>query len=209
MSSTGTAEAEGAPRDRLQIIAAVILGLAATLTALAVFNSSLRDGESLRDYTASTRALTDANFFWSQANEVYAGDFALFLEFAKAANADDLDLADYLFELMRPELQDAVLWWADEEAALDPFDLDAGSPYVNEDIATAQAIEAEAADLFEAAADANKRGDQMTLATVFFALTLFFGGIATLFASRAVTIGLLGASVATLGIGSIVFITAF
>lgn len=209
MSSTGTAPESEVRTDRLQIIAAIILGLAATLTALALFNSSLRDGESLRDYTASTRELSDANFFWSQANEVYAGDFALFLEFAKAVNSDELELGDYIFELMRPELQDAVLWWIDEEAALDPFDVDAGSPYVNEDIEAAQAIEAEAAALFDAAADANRRGDQFSLATVFFALTLFFGGIATLFRSRPVTVGLLAGSLVTLVIGSVILVSAF
>ena len=47
------------------------------------------------------------------------------------------------------------------------------------------------------------------LATVFFALTLFFGGIATLFGKRAVTTGLLTVSLVTLALGTFNLIRAF
>lgn len=191
-------------------MAAVLLGVAATLTAVALFNSSLRDGESLRAYTASTRELSDANFYWSKGNQTYVADFALFLEFAKAANAGDDELSEYVFDLMRPELQDAVAWWSSTgDEVLDPFDVEAGSPYVIEEEQIAAATEDRAQALFDEAAEANRRGDRFSLATVFFALTLFFGGIATLFERRSVTVGLLAGAVVTLAVGSGVLITAF
>lgn len=209
MSESHVDESDGQRTDRLQIIAAVILGLAATLTALAVFNSSLRDGESLKDYTASTRELSEANFYWSKGNDVYAADFALFVEWAKADYAGD-PLADYFFELMRPTLQDTIVWWGDENnPEIDPFADVADNPYTNEDYVEAQAREDTANALFQSAADANERGDRFSLATVFFALTLFFGGIATLFRSRSVTMGLLAGSTVTLAIGSVILITSF
>lgn len=204
------APSEQSQNGGLQIVAAVLLGIAATLTAVAVFNSSLRDGESLRSYTASTRALSDANYWWSQANDTFTADFALFIEFAKAANADDEELAVYLVTLMRPEMQDAVEWWADHaDEALDPFDVEAGSPYVVDEVEIAQSIEADGDRLFDEAAEANRRGDRFSLATVFFALALFFGGIATLFRRRGVSVGLLGCSAVALIIGSGVMFSAF
>lgn len=62
---------------------------------------------------------------------------------------------------------------------------------------------------FAEGADADDQGDVFELAAVFFALTLFFGGVATLFGKRAVTTGLLMVSVLTLALGSINLVRAF
>lgn len=194
--------------DRWQIVAAVMLGVAATLTALAAFNAALKDGEALQNYTESTRQLSDANFFWSAGRGVEAGDLALFVEFAAASQNDD-GLGAYFYDLMRPEMQQAVDWWAENPDAVDPFDTDAGSPYVVFEYDDAAALEEQAQATFGAGAEADDNGDQFELAAVFFALTLFFGGIATLFRSRRVTVALLAIAGVTMVIGGIRLFSAF
>jgi hypothetical protein len=194
--------------DRWQIVAAVVLGIAATLTALAAYNAALKDGEALQNYTESTRELSDANFFWSAGRGVEAGDLALFVEFASESQKED-GLASYFYDLMRPEMQQAVDWWADNPDAIDPFDTGAGSPYVVTEYDDAAALEEQAQATFAAGAAADDNGDQFELAAVFFALTLFFGGIATLFRSRRVTVALLVVAGVTLTVGAVTLFRAF
>ena len=204
MAETFTETPEERTTDALQIVAAILLGVAATLTAVAAFNAALKDGEALQSYTESTRQLSDANFYWSTGNGVEDGDFALFVEYA-AASQEDEDLAGYFYDLMRPEMQEAIDWWAkpENEDVDDPFDTDAGSPYYVEQYDAAQSLEEQANASFEDGASKDDNGDQFELAAVFFALTLFFGGIATLFANRRVTVALLSAAGVTIVIGGI------
>lgn len=208
MAETFTETPAERTTDALQIVAAILLGIAATLTAVAAFNAALKDGEALQSYTESTRQLSDANFFWSAGRGVEDGDLALFVEFA-AASQEDEDLAGYFYDLMRPEMQEAVDWWAENEDAIDPFDTEAGSPYYVEEYDEAAALEEQAQATFEDGASKDDNGDQFELAAVFFALTLFFGGIATLFANRRVTVALLSAAGVTIVIGFITLARAF
>lgn len=195
--------------DPLQIIAAILLGIAAIFTAVAAYNAALTDGDALQGYTNSTRSLNDANAFYAQANTTAASDQSLFVEYANANFAGETDRAEYLTTLMRPELLEAVIWWEATEEAVTPFDDIEGNPYVIDDLAEANALEEQAQAEFDAGAEADDQGDVFELAAVFFALTLFFGGIATLFTSRKVTVALLGVATVTLAIGLFNLIKAF
>lgn len=157
--------------NRSQLIAAIVLGVAATLTAVAAYTGSLRDGESLEAYSNSTRALNDANAFYAEASQTYALDQQLFVSYATAAQEGNEDLADYLTTLMRPELADAVEWWQETDEAVTPFDDIEGNPYVVEELATAEGLEEESTTLFGEGVVANELGDRFGLATVLFALT--------------------------------------
>ena len=194
--------------DRNQIIAAIVLGIAAVLTAFAAYNAALSDGNALQGYTNSTRTLNDANAFYAQGNTTSSADQSLFVEFATARFQDEQDRADYLMTLMRPELLAAVEWWDSSEEAVTPFDEIDGNPYTVEDFATAAELEEQASVQFDEGAKADDKGDIFELATVFFALTLFFGGVATLFAKRSVTVALLGIGGLTLVIGGINLVRA-
>jgi hypothetical protein len=193
--------------DRYQLVAAIILGLAATLTAFSAYQASLEDGEALQGYTSSTRSLNDANAYYSEATQVFALDQQLFVQYATAAQTDP-ELAQYLTTLMRPGLAEALEWWSDADDAVTPFDPIEGNPYAVEQQEVAVELEAEAAAQFEAGTAADDRGDQFGLATVLFALTLFFGGVATLFGRLAITIGLLVVATVTLGIGVVSLVQA-
>jgi hypothetical protein len=196
-------------RDRNQLIAAIILGVAATLTAISAYLGSLEDGESLQGYTASTRTLSDANTFYAEANQVFALDQQLFITYATAAQEGNEELAQYLFDtLMRPELAAGVEWWLDTEDAVTPFDDDPTNPWEVLQQEEAMRLEALATQQFDDGASANERGDRFQLATVLFALTLFFGGVATLFGRLVVTQVLLALAVLTVAFGTVVLVTA-
>jgi len=194
--------------DRLQILAAIILGIAATLTAFSAYQAALSDGEALQGFTTSTRTLSDANAFYAEANQTFALDQQLFVSYATAAQEGNVALSDYLITLMRPELVAAVEWWAVTDAAVTPFDDLEGNPYTIEQIDTATGLEDQASAEFADGAAADEIGDRYELAGVLFALTLFFGGIATLFSKRSVTVGLLGVAILTLSLGAIRLVSA-
>lgn len=195
--------------DRNQLIAALILGAAAILTAFSAYNAALLDGEALQGYTESTRTLSDANAFYAQGNQTSAIDQAIFVEYASAQQAGNAELAEYLTTLMRPELVEAVEWWESTDEAVTPFDELEGNPYTLEDFDEAQALEETAGEQFDDGSAADEKGDKFELASVAFALTLFFAGIATLFGRRVITLALLVVGGVTLLSGAAVLATAF
>jgi hypothetical protein len=195
--------------DFKQIVAAVILGIAATLTALSAYNAALADGNALQGYTTSSLRLNDANAFYAQGNVAVASDQSLFIQYAVASQEGQTDLATYLTTLMRPEMQQAVEWWIATDEALTPFDEIDGNPYAVPDFIEASDLEAEADALFQEGSDEDSKGDKFELAVVLFALALFFGGIATLFRKASVSTALLVMAAVTVSAGAVRLITAF
>lgn len=193
----------------LQVVAAILLGIAATLTAVAAYQAAVKGGEALQGYTQSTRLLSDANGFYAQGNQTFALDNQLFVEYAAAAQEGNAEFVDYLTTLMRPDLLAAVDWWEQTEDAVTPFDETADNPYAIEDFDEAEALEDEASAAFTDGAAADDVGDKFELATVLLALTLFFGGIATLFTKRSATLALLATSAVALTAGTVQLVVAF
>jgi hypothetical protein len=194
--------------NRNQLLAAIVLGLAATLTAFASYQSGKAGGDASTARADAARSLADANYFYGQANQTFAGDQALFIQYASAAQEGNADLATYLTTLMRPELDAAVTWWQESgDEILTPFDEAEDNPYTLADQDEAQRLEKVSNGQLKAAEDADEKGDTFDLATVLLALTLFFAGIATLFGRNAVTIALLVISAVTLVAGTTTLIT--
>ena len=184
-----------------QVVAAILLGLAATFTAVSAYEASVLDGEALQGYTNSTRTLSDANAFYAQGNQTTAMDQQLFIAYATAVHEGDSELADYLQTLMRPELREGIAWWEDNDDAVTPLDESDENPHRVEDFSEAYDLEKAAGQEFKAAVKADNKGDKFELSTVLFALTLFFGGISTVFHRQGVSRALLGISAITLAAG--------
>jgi len=192
-----------------QVVAAILLGLAATFTAVSAYEAALLDGEALLGYTNSTRTLSDANAFYAQGNVTTAMDQQLFVSYATALHDGNTDLADYLMTLMSPELREGIGWWKDNKEAVTPLDEADENPYQVEDFAEANDLETEAGRVFKTAVKADNKGDKFELSTVLFALTLFFGGISTVFRRPSVSHALLGISGVTLAAGVVQLASAF
>ena len=205
MSETGTVEttAETEGESLLAIVAAILLGLAATLTALSAYQAALQDGEVLSSYQDAAAKLGDANFYYSQGNQTYAADQQLFVEYATAAQTGQADAAAYMETLMRPELAEAIAWWQGDEDAVTPFDDDEANPYVIAEFAEAERLTDESVAANEAAEEAGNKGDDFQLATVLLALTLFFAGIATLFRRQLLSWTLIAIGTASLVAGGL------
>lgn len=193
----------------MELVAAVILGVAAILTAISAYKAALLDGDALQGYTESTRTLNDSSTFYSQANQTYSQDQTIFIQYATAAQAKNSELQSYLLNLMRPELQKAVEWWEKTDDATTPFDEEPGNPYSVSDTDEAQRLEKQAAAQFKDGAAADDQGDKFELASVLLAITLFLGGIATLFKRRPTKLLMLGISGVSLGIGAVAVVVAF
>lgn len=194
--------AESTSESWLSIVAAILLRVAATLTAFSAYQSGLRDGEVLDGYNKSSTALNDANFYYNQVNQTFAADQELFIQFATIAQTGPPEAANYITTLMRPELMEAVDWWQADEDAITPFDDDPENPYFIAEIAEAERLTAESEKAYDEATATGNIGDTFELSTVLLALTLFFAGIATLFRRRVVATALLGISLAALVVGA-------
>ncbi|WP_370324005.1 hypothetical protein [Euzebya sp.] len=194
----------------IDIIAGIILGLAATIAAFAAYQGALADGNSLEGYTQSTQHLSDANFFYNASSQQFVRDQQLFTAFATAANTPGQEqVAEYIrTALMDENLQDAVDWWAATEDAVTPFDDLEGNPYVDAAGAEADAQQTAAEEAFAEGAEANEVGDRFELAGVILAITLFFGGIATLIGSPKIAWVLMGVAAVTLLSGAGLVVSA-
>lgn len=209
MSDTFVESPAGPADSWQQVVAAILLGLAATFTALSAYQAALLDGEALQGYTNSTRTLSDANAFYAQGNQTTAMDQQLFVSYTMAVQQGDTELADHLKTLMRPKLLEGIAWWEDNDDAVTPLDETDKNPYLVEDFSEAYDLEQEAGKLFEVAVKADNQGDKFELSTVLFALTLFFGGISTVFQKQAVSRALLVISGVTLIAGVVQLSWAF
>jgi len=179
--------------NRMEVVIAILLGLAAIVTAWCSFQASQLGDVVQRSFSEGIRAADAASQAYNTAVASDISDQTLFLEFAKAAQADDEDTALYVLEtLMTPELAAAVNWWIEQ-----PDDSGFDSPFVEENPEWSNALYDEAAalddssqDYFDQAEETDNVADSFDLLTVILTIALFFLGIAGLSRQRKVMIGL-------------------
>ncbi len=160
------------------IILAILMGVAAIATAFAAFRASLISDEVISNYNEGIRKVDEASQLWNEGNQFRAEDQAVFLEWMKAVQTDDIVFADYIQNnLMSADLLSGLEWWNEE--------LDVSSPFVEENpnyqltqFDDARALDVEVDEHFAAAAAADKDSDYFEFATVLLAVALFFLGIA-------------------------------
>ena len=194
---------------RIELVAAIILGVAGILTAFAAYNAALTDGDALKGYTASARTTADANGYFNEAFATYTSDQSLFLEYQVLVEQGDtataLVIRDRLFS---PELEAATAAW---------IEIPVGSPdepptplQAEEYTIAAQdeaiALTEQAADEFTEAQAFDDAGDKFELAAVFLAVSLFLAGIGSLFRARSLQIAILAMAVVVMVPGVIAII---
>ncbi|SFK97174.1 DUF4337 family protein [Geodermatophilus ruber] len=195
---------------RLEIIAAVLLGLAAVATAWSAYWSAIFGGNAIQGYA-------QANTFTSQVSEAYgegdtqkAFDQSLFVTYAaELFRGDPEGLAAYIYsDVATDEFRAAIDWFnTTGDEVISPFDVDSGSPYAVPGYERGNGYLAEADAAYQEAVAADDKGDRFDLAAVFLALSLFFGGIATVFKRRlpqlvTLTVGSVGF---VIGLGAVIW----
>ena len=217
MSDTST-ERRDSTRGALALAAAILLGIAAVLTAWSAYRESLTSDLVLKNYSEQQAAIALANDAYIRAGQERQQELALFLDAALAGVAASEDgntvVYDYLTEgIMSPELLSAFAWWRDEPEETSP-----ATPFVPENpafanlpsevlLAEGQALDEQAETLRVAAEAADADSDRFDLANVFFAVVLFIAGLTTIVQRRSIQIGFLALSAVGLVAGFAVLAT--
>lgn len=194
--------AEAAPKERevFELIATVLLALAAIATAWAGFQSSKWGGVQATSFSQAGASRTESVRASTQAGQQTQIDVATYINWLNAAVTDiregeipDLEPGEryeptpetpsgFFFVRMREEFRPALDAWLDT----DPFD-DPDAPatpfempeYVLEAQTTAEELEDKADQLAADAGQANQRSDNYVISAVLFATSLFFAALAS------------------------------
>jgi hypothetical protein len=188
--------------DRIELYAAILLGVAATLTAVSAFFSSAAGGDELAAFNTSTAKLTDANFFYQQGNQTMAEDSQLFVAFLEAEQTGIE--SGFITDLMSESLEASIEDWNTNEEVFTPFDSEL---YVVDSFATAEGLQAESDAALEDAEEAGGRGDKLDLSTVIFAAALFVGGIISGFRKSSLQLAMLGVGTVLTLLGTAVMLS--
>lgn len=183
-------------RARVELVAAVLLGLGGVLTAYAANEASGASGEALVGYTTSTRLNTSAAQFAGTATQRYLADQAVWLEYQLLVDRGEAALAAKLRATsFTPELTEVVERWE----ALDstdrpgtPMQMDDG--YESNSDRLALLLFEDAERTFQRALEIDERSGRFGNATILFALMLFFAGLASLLTGPRLQVAALGAS---------------
>jgi hypothetical protein len=180
-------------KDRLEFVIAVMLGLAAIITAWTAFQSTQLGDKVQESFSEGIRTSDQASQEYNTALATDNQSQAIFLEYAKAAVAEDEVTAAYIKDtLMTPELAAAVEWWIEQPEETGPE-----SPFVEENPnwddsswVAAEELDVKAQEYFDAAKKADTDGDRFDLLQVIVTLSLFLFGVASLARQQKIQIGL-------------------
>lgn len=193
---------------RLEIVAAVLLGLATVAIAWGAYQANLWSGLQDKALTQSANLTTEAIGAYGEADALVSLDQTLFVEIVLLLNADDaddaddaaLDSVDFLLTNMTAEGEQAVTEWFEND-----LDLPFTEEYYSEFYAVGDDLFAQSEAKFEEGSQNNTNGDKYVLVATILASVLFFAGISTvLTSSRTRTVLLAGG--ALLWLGSVIYI---
>jgi hypothetical protein len=212
-TSPQTKSESGITQGGLAIAAAVMLGIAATLTAWSAYRESLTSDLVLKNYSEQQATIALANDTYGRADQQETLETTLFLNWAIATSTGNADAAAYLEVVMSDEVYAAVEWWnAEPTETSPPTPFDGSNPYFADlpsQLLTVEgdALLAEAEGLRVSAEEADGTSDRFDLANVFFAVVLFVAGLTTIVQRRSIQIGFLALGTVGLIGGVVVLVT--
>lgn len=202
MSTTnGTTHDDADGRDTFELVATILLALAAIAIAWAGFQSAKWGGVQATNFSQAGADRTESVRASTLAGQLTSIDVTSFFEWLSAA-VDDIDkglidrptqsvdyqpaagtLSGFIFERFRAEFRPAVQAWLDTSPFGDP-DAPVGTPFEMPEYQLAAADEAEtlladAEQKSDAAGEANQTSDNYVVSAVIFAAALFFAALAT------------------------------
>lgn len=179
---------------RFELILTVLLACTALTAAYAAYRADLDSGDALRQFQVANKSTAEANDLLGQADSAQALDQQIFVQYAKAVNVGDEELALSLKDDLSPTLKEGVDAWEADTAddSNSPF---IGGYYVQPLYAEGEAKLAQAEEDFAAADELRERSDRFTLITVFLASALFLFGISSVSRNLTVRNGMSGVGV--------------
>jgi len=193
-------------RDRWDALSAIVLALAAVLSAWAAYQSTLWSGDQAQAYAESAAARAQAARHASAASRQIQIDVATFLEWSAAKSAGNAQQASFLEARFRSEFQPAFQAWlatATTAGVVPP-----GTPFDRPEYQLAEQKAADDADaqaeqLMEEADRDNQVSDNFVLTAVIFASVLFVAGIASRFEQPRIKGGLAAVAAFLFVVGAI------
>lgn len=178
--------------DRVWLVevgAAVVISVAATMTSWVGFQAALWDGEQASHYAQAGSARVAATAALTAGGQLQTADLLMFQGWLAAAAQDEPGLKTFYRQRFRPEFATAFEAWIKTEPLSDPGAPE--SPFVMPQYRSALLLEAQrlqkrADDLFNQGQRDNDIGDRFVRSTVLLAVALFFGGIAQTFKSTTI-----------------------
>ena len=174
-------------KDRLELVAALLLALAAISTAWATYQSSVWRGKQAKAQSASIATRVESTREASVANRQVQVDVALVIQWVNAFARGEGELTTFYRNRFRDEFVPAFEAWVatrpreNPKAPRSPFELPEYRLAANEE---ADALEQQAADFGLVVAQDVERADSYMLAVVLFAIALFFAALSTRLTSR-------------------------
>ncbi|WP_420456776.1 hypothetical protein [Rubrivirga sp.] len=197
-------------RDRIELISAVLIGLASVLTAVATYQEGALDGE-VRDQNTEALAQTSyANDVYNDASAQQAIERDWFFSW-NVAHWNDQPAAAYLADAMPPEVWVLIEEWnaAEDDGILDPFSPEAVESYPAYGDLPSVGLLMRGDDHMGAAQCAifagrvaDNRGGWLSLSVIFLAITLVTAGLAALLKSATAQYVVLGTAVVSLLFGA-------
>ncbi len=215
-------EDHGAPSHkiggfRIELIVAMLLGLAALTGALAAYAGHVAEGHSVTKYNEAvqhlvqtsykaTQSLNNSNFFYVQGNQRLQQNQALFIEYVKAVRGTDKSLANYLYKTLLPaDLLKQINWWTTgDNTNKYPSPFVSADPYYNiaeyaqgakldkETTKTFNEGQAEVKAIFKEGQTDEHNSNGYTLVEVLIASTLFFYGLSSITHQLSIKLSFLG-----------------
>lgn len=190
--------------DRIELIATVIMALAAILTAWSAFESAKWSGTQAIEFSNANAARVESTRADTRAGQQLAIDVGLFTSWLNALNdelrAGDIELSPgvpyeptegtlstFYYDRMRDEFKPALEAWLDsgpianEDAPASPFEME---EYVQAEAQRADELLVDAQESRERALESNQNSDDYVLSTVQFALVIFFAGVSSKLAAE-------------------------
>jgi hypothetical protein len=189
-------------RDWIEIVATVLLAVAAVATAWSSYQANRWNGEQARAAGRANAMRISAARAQGLAEGQTQVDVALFIQWVNATETDQTELADFYEARFRPEFIPAFEAWQDSDPLTNPEA--PPTPFAMPEYQLEARTESEQFDAqSEAAAAAVQRNIQRSanyvLAVVLFAVALFFAGMSTKLKSP-------GTRTALLVVGCIMFV---
>ena len=94
-----------------EMLATILLALAAVATAWTSYQSTRWSGVQTDDYARASAARVDSTRLWTEAGQKTEIDVVTFTQWVDAYSTGDRRLADFYFRRFRPEFKPAVAAW--------------------------------------------------------------------------------------------------
>jgi hypothetical protein len=172
--------AEPARHDWVEIVATVLLAVAAVATAWSSYQANRWNGETTKATSRVNALRVDAARAQGLAQAQTQVDIATFIQWVNATATDEPELAEFYTARFRPEFKPAFDAWLATDPLTDP---DAPpTPFAMDDYQLQAQADVERLDAEEELATATvrrniQRSANYVLAVVLFAVALFFAGM--------------------------------